>query len=304
MTRKLIGVSCHDAGAAEITSSYVLHHLASYKFIYSLSGPATKIFEKKVGKFENNSIDSLLQQSDCIYSGTGWNSENEITGIMKALSLNKYSIVFLDHWVNYKERFEFKGKQFLPNEIWVSDIYAENKALELFKGVKIKLIKNYFLNDLKDKYKKVSCLQKKKSKNLRALFLSDNNNSVIDSGFVKDNSSICKDEEMARYFLENISLLAKDVDQVVIRPHPSELQTMSKYKSIFDKYKVPFVIGGKSDLLEEISSSDLIVGGDSMALVISAIACGKKTYTCVPPEAKYTLPYKEIQEIRKIKKDL
>ena len=298
----MVGICCHDAGAAELISSYVLQHKLDHQFTFSLSGPSVEIFEKKLGILKNYPIDSMIQKSDQIFCGTGWN-KFEITAMIKARNMKKYLVVFLDHWVNYKERFEYKGNLILPDEIWVSDIYAKNLALKLFKSVKIKLIENYFLNDIKEKYKRASFSHRKKSNNQKILFLSDNNNSVIDSGFVKDSTFICRDEEIAEYFLNNIRLVVEDISQIVIRPHPSETQVLSKYKSIFDQYKIPFIIGGKTNLLEEISCSEIVVGADSMALVV-AMVCGKKTYTCTPPNASYTLPFKEIQQLRKIKEKM
>ena len=60
--------------------------------------------------------------------------------------------------------------------------------------------------------------------------------------------------------------------------------------------KIPCIIGGKVKLLEEIANNDIVVGGDSMALVVSMI-CGKKTYSCIPPDGHYTLPFDEIKRL-------
>ena len=181
----------------------------------------------------------------------------------------------------------------------MSDIYAKNIASNIFKKTKIKLIKNYFLDDIKINYKKKIISKEKKSIHTNFLFISDNNNSIIDSNFLIDNPSICRDEYLVEYFLKNLGLLTKKVGYVVIRPHPVEVNPSIKYKAIFDQYKVPFIIGGKSNLLEEISDSDIVVGGDSMALVV-AMTCGKQTFTCAPPNAAYTLPFVEIKKIREI----
>ncbi|MDB9915754.1 hypothetical protein OAD30_02900 [Alphaproteobacteria bacterium] len=301
MTEKITGICCNDAGAAELISSYILHCKPTQKFIFSLKGPSIEIFEKKLGKLKLYSLDLMIEKSDQIFSGTGWSTEFEITGIKKARELGKYVIVFLDHWVNYKQRFKFKKDFFFPNEIWVSDTYAKNIALSIFTNIKIQLIKNYFLEDIKETYKKKYFSNKPEQKNINFLFLSDNNNSVIKSDFLSDRNVVCRDEDLAEYFLKNLKLLSRNIGQVVIRPHPSEVDTLIKYKAVFDKYNVLFIIGGKYNLLEEISNSDVVVGGDSMALVVS-MACGKKTFTCAPPETKFFLPFVEIKKIREIKR--
>ena len=117
----MVGICCHDAGAAELISSYVLQHKLDHQFTFSLSGPSVEIFEKKLGILKNHPIDSVIQKSDQIFCGTGWN-KFEITAMIKARNMKKYLVVFLDHWVNYKERFEYKGNLILPDEIWVSEI--------------------------------------------------------------------------------------------------------------------------------------------------------------------------------------
>ena len=297
----MLGVISHDAGGAEILSSWLLRSNELCSVV--AQGPAVDIFKKKCAGTESLGLLEAIAKCDWVLCGTGWASNLERQAIRLGRQYGKKTVAFLDHWVNYKERFEYKGNLILPDEIWVSDIYAKNLALKLFKSVKIKLIENYFLNDIKEKYKRASFSHRKKSNNQKILFLSDNNNSVIDSGFVKDSTFICRDEEIAEYFLNNIRLVVEDISQIVIRPHPSETQVLSKYKSIFDQYKIPFIIGGKTNLLEEISCSEIVVGADSMALVV-AMACGKKTYTCTPPNASYTLPFKEIQQLRKIKEKM
>ena len=69
---------------------------------------------------------------------------------------------YLDHWVNYKQRFILNKKLILPNEIWVSDTLAYTIAKETFQNkLKIKKIKNYYF----DKAKKYFKLKKKKTSN-------------------------------------------------------------------------------------------------------------------------------------------
>ena len=56
---------------------------------------------------------------------------------------NKINVcAYLDHWVNYKQRFILNKKLILPNEIWVSDTLAYTIAKETFQNkLKIKKLK-------------------------------------------------------------------------------------------------------------------------------------------------------------------
>ena len=296
LKKKLISIVAHDAGGAELLSSYVIHH-KDLKFIYALSGPALNIFERKFGEISNYSILDAISKSDIIFCGTGWGSRFELKGIMIAQSMKKKSIAFLDHWVSYRERFLLNGKVILPDEIWVGDKYAHSYASEIFPNTQIRLIQNYFFKDLKKEYKKFIINNKDHPKEISVLFISDNIDAVIANDSQKKKYLNFSDNEIFSYLIKNLDALNSKVKQISIRPHPSELNAAEKYKLAISDCKIPCFIGGKVNLLEEIANNDIVVGGDSMALVVSML-CGKKTFTCIPPGGTYTLPFDEIKRIQ------
>ena len=55
---------------------------------------------------------------------TGTSSDYEKKAMLLARKYNKKVITYLDHWVEYRERFMIRNKIFRPDEIWVSDKYA------------------------------------------------------------------------------------------------------------------------------------------------------------------------------------
>ena len=63
-------------------------------------------------------LEESLIKSDWILTGTGWESNFERRAIIRARSLGIKSVSFLDHWVNYLERFKEKDEIILPDEIW------------------------------------------------------------------------------------------------------------------------------------------------------------------------------------------
>ena len=48
--RTIVGVACHDAGGAEIVSSYIIQNNIVAK--YCLEGPAINVFERRLGNIE------------------------------------------------------------------------------------------------------------------------------------------------------------------------------------------------------------------------------------------------------------
>jgi hypothetical protein len=289
-----VSIIAHDAGGAELLSSYVIHQ-KEMQFFFALSGPAIKIFNRKLGLIKNNTIEEAVSKSNIIFCGTGW-SRFELKGLIAASKLNKKTIAFLDHWVDYRERFIWNDDTFLPDEIWVVDTYAQKHASSIFPEIRIRLIQNYYFEDIKKEYKKVAVNKKQQQKGVSVLFVSDNFDGVIEKDFIKKNYLLFTDIEIFRYLIRNIDTLHSKIKKIIIRPHPSELNTATKYEPVMSECKIPYKIGGKVSLLEEIANNDIVVGGESMALVVAMI-CGKEVYSCMPPEGKYTLPFDDIKRI-------
>ena len=82
-------------------------------------------------------------------TGTSWQSDLEIEAIKLANLQGKRSVSFLDHWVNYQQRFMRDGKVYFPDEIWVGDDSALKIAKEKLPGFNVKLKSNPYFEDLK-----------------------------------------------------------------------------------------------------------------------------------------------------------
>jgi hypothetical protein len=134
-------VVSHDAGGAEILSSWLKREKNINNFFFILEGPALNIFKKKLGNLkrlqEKNVKDIQFQK---ILTGTSWESNIEKKYIKYGLKKKIPTFCFLDHWNNYKERFTFKGKLYLPDQIYVSDKYAFNIAKKAFKKTNQKFL--------------------------------------------------------------------------------------------------------------------------------------------------------------------
>ena len=281
----MIAVCSHDAGGAELISSYIKKEKIKCK--YCLDGPALNIFRSKLGDIENLSLEECLKDCDWLLCGSGW-SNLEWDAIDKAKKRSKYVVVFLDHWTGYQARFQRHGVNRYPDEIWVSDRYALEMAEKIFPEIRIQFVENSYYLDLQDELEKLP----KKSineKSLRILYICEpTSRAGVDIKNIK-----YTDHDALKYFLELINEIKTFVESVCIRPHPNE--NKDKYNWALTDQNVRVVIGGQRKLIEEVAESDWIVGRESMALIVGLIA-GKRVMSCIPPNTKpCKLPHKEIE---------
>ena len=290
--KEVVGVVSYDAGGAEIISSYIVRN--KIKALYCLQGPAVNIFNGKIHKIEILSLDDLINKSDWLLCGTSWQSDLEWKAIQRAKKANKKVISFIDHWVNYRERFIRNNEECLPDEIWVGDHYAEKIAKDNFLNVKIKLIENPYLLDIKEQLLR---LGKSRVESNSFLYVCE---PIREHAYFQHGDERYwgyTEEEALRYFLTNINEISKVKRLVVIRPHPSE--DFNKYDWVFDEFNHKGIkIDNKKTLLGQILESDIVVGCESMAMVV-AILAEKEVISSIPTDGRpCVLPHKEIGSIR------
>ena len=145
---KNILVVSHDAGGAEVLSSFINHMGISCDYL--IAGPALKIFRDKCKNVDSRICSSINLSYDLIFTSTSWQSELEYESLAFSKENNISSISLIDHWCNYKERFTRNKKTILPDFIFVSDKNAFNLASKTFPNSKIHQVENYFYLDLLD----------------------------------------------------------------------------------------------------------------------------------------------------------
>ncbi|QJD72163.1 hypothetical protein [Marinobacterium sp. LSUCC0821] len=290
----MIAVVSHDAGGAEILSSYIRR--AGLDFNLVLSGPAVRVFERKLGSFVNVDLKTALHNSDLLLCGSSYPASFELEAIKQAREQGKRSVVFLDHWINYRQRFERNGFTVLPDEIWVGDPDAECIAREQLPEIPVRLIENPYFSDL------IAEIQARARKYVntdikaRALFLSQPISAHESRASYPDLDRGYTEQQALRYFLRNIHLLGQPVKEVLIRLHPSEQP--GKYDGIEMEFDFPIRIDASADLIDSIFAVDFVVGMDSMAMVVGLLA-DKTVICCIPPEGKpCRLPHAEILHLR------
>ena len=289
----MFAVCCHDAGGSEIISSYVLREKLDP--LFCLSGPAVEIFERKLGKINNIKIREAISQIDWLLCGTSWQSSLEWEALELAKQQKVHSVTFLDHWVNYYERFVRSNVKHLPDEIWVGDNYAKSIVTEIFpKGV-IKLVNNPFLESIHEEYRKITRIKRSTKTGVQLLFVSDNIGEASIQLYGDEQYFGYNDNDVLNYCLNNIDTIDSNINKIIIRPHPSE--SIKKYRWAKNCCNQSVELGGKLTLLEEIAQSDIVVGANSMAMVV-ALHCGKRVVSCIPPGGKKRiLPQEGIEKL-------
>lgn len=286
----MVTIVCHDAGGAELICAWAINQNEPYNLV--LEGPAIKIFERNLGKIKLTSLEDAIIKSNWVLCGTSWQSNLEREAIKIAKNKNKLVISFLDHWVNYLERFTFNSEVVLPNEIWVGDSFAEKIAKKVFPDCKIELKENYYFNELKAKFDQVNRLSKYKEKNIflyicepiqeHALFQHGNENYWGYTEF-----------EALKFFLDNTNIFLEIIDEIWIRPHPSE--NPEKYNWVIGYNDLNIRITGNISLFEEIAQASVIIGCESMAMVVGLLA-EKRVVTSIPSNGRpCSLPFSEIE---------
>jgi len=301
-------IVCHDAGGAEVISSWVRrNHGSQYRFV--LDGPAVAVFENKLKGLEFGGQANLVQfieKSDMVLTGTGWASNLEKMAIRLAKDHGIKVVSFLDHWCNYRERFELNGEQILPDELWVGDVYAMELAKKIFCDTPIRLIENPYLMDIRDEIGLFSEKPGGKSDCIHILYICEpvSPHALRKSGR-KDGFGYTEFEAMD-LFVSHLHGLGESMGQIEvrIRLHPSE--PPDKYVCYAGKAsnQLEITISQGHALVEDCAWSDWVVGMNSMALVV-ALETGKNVFCCIPGQSKpRSLPHDGIQnflEVREIK---
>ncbi len=286
----------HDAGGAELILSWILTNKRD--FIVSLSGPAKKIFSKKIKNLKNTNYKKSINECDWVLTGSGWHTNFEYNAIDLAKNKNKKVITLLDHWVLFRERFVRKNRKIFPNEIWVCNNEALRIAKKRIPEVKlIKKIDNFYFKKIKDKLKKYPKI--KKTKSIKILYVTEPLSKL--SKFYKHTYKLNYDEfEALEYFFNNIkNFKNQSIRLITIRPHPSE--RVNKYSYLIKKYKnFKIVIKNSTTLINEIINHNWIVGCNTTPMVIG-ILNKNKVFSSIPKKGtKSYLPFKQIKNISSI----
>lgn len=274
-----VALVAHDAGGAEILSAWLAQAgVKRENVLFVLAGPAQKIFARKLGELDICELSVALSQADWVLTGTGWQSQLEWQAIQLAQKLGKPVAAFLDHWVNYRERFIRENKLCLPDQIWVGDEAAKKIAQRCFPETVIALHPNPYFAEIRSQFAQFA--PRPADQNSHFLYVCEPIAEHAAKQFDNAKHWGYTEFDALAYFLENAPRLSSNLQAITLRPHPAE--AADKYQAILQRYDLPIKIGGAQDLIAEIAAADSVFGCNSMALVIANLA-EKQVYCCIPP---------------------
>lgn len=278
-TQRIVAIVSHDAGGAEILASYVALHDIACRFV--LEGPAAKVFKRRLGTVDICSLEEGLAACDEILCGTSWQSDLELRAIERAQKAGKRAVAFLDHWVNYPERFIHNGVQHLPDELWVGDEDSERLAREHFPELPIRFKQNPYFIDIQRQLDELGGRKKSAGRRGKAvLYVSENISEHARLLYGDERYFGYTEFDAIEYFLENMRVLGQVVERVVIRPHPADAE--GKYDHLAKRYPRLVRLSDGKPLLNEVAEADIVVGSQSTAMVVGLLA-KKKVISCIPP---------------------
>src|SRR3954452_10037732 len=134
-------VAAHDAGGAEVVSSWLRRGGVLRECSCVAEGPAETVFRRKLPDLDYISRDDALRrlpEHDLVLTGTSGLADLERVVIRAAREAGVRSATFLDHWHSYETRFRCGDSLVLPDEIWVGDDAAMKLAREQFPATTLK----------------------------------------------------------------------------------------------------------------------------------------------------------------------
>lgn len=303
---------CHDAGGAEVVSAYVQAHRREAVFYCIVSGPAEKIFKRK--KINNlfifpqpgqtlAGIIEQIQPINLVLTGTSWGSSIEIDCIREAKARGLKTVAFIDHWVNYRERFGYphRGwKDNLPDAIWVGDRPAYEVAKKKFTGQRIRLVPNPFFKEITASYR--AAVRHLATPAQAILFASEPLQAATNRFKGKKIDTRIKKEA---YILQAIFKCLVAINyrgEVIIRYHPSELP--EKYDTLIQKFNKKLIITRSmgQGMFEDLAKANFVIGMQSMFLVVATL-CQKKVISFLPGNnERCRLPVSAIIKVKTARK--
>jgi hypothetical protein len=305
LSKKTILTVCHDAGGAEVVSSFVKKNQKNYHFFCIAEGPAKQIFCRKKlesliiefeGKHHISQIFDRIGKIDLVLTGTSWATTLELDFIREAKSQKTKTAAYLDHWANYQERFGYPKANWqtnLPDEIWVGDENAFELAKKKFADWPMRFVPNAFFEEIRQIWRKARKPPKSAEKVI--LFASEPIDAMKNKS--KPGIEIAILEKLLKFLIINFA-----ETKIIIRLHPSE--NINKYDNIVKKYGKVLKISvqsAKENMHESLTQASAVIGMKSMLLFIAALG-GKNVASFLPEKNQHCpLPEARIVKIKKLK---
>lgn len=294
-------VVSHDAGGAEVLSAWCEQHADRYRLEHCLDGPARRIFARDFDKLDVADLTALesFGPDDFVLTGSSLDSDWERTAIARARQQGIRCVTFLEHWDLYRERFDCSNglEKGLPDEVWVGDEYALPYARRQgFPAKKLMLVPNPYFQ----KVRRAARLSDKSNATGQrcVLYVCEPISRKLSATYGVDASHYDDETDLMRRFLESAERFGDRTDRVTLRLHPSE--SPEKYEPLVAAFaeRVPVSFSQAPSLVDDIARHDVIVGVESMALVIGHVLGKERVFSCITGRRwPISLPHREIQRV-------
>ncbi|MBT9512445.1 MAG: hypothetical protein IV104_08865 [Acidovorax sp.] len=279
-------VICHDAGAANIVIEALRAAPPGRRFIVFMQGPALGIWQRDPvpGAVVADNLEEALATARFIVTGTGWASSLEHDARVLALLRGIPQAAVIDHWVNYRERFERGGITVLPGELWVTDAYAAAEAHKVFPGHDVRRIPNFYLRRTVEGIASPPVAP-------RVLYL------LEPLRYPWQGLSQPGEFEALDFFVRNLATLGLQGAPLRLRAHPSD--PAGKYNTWIHQHAPPGTCMDTSPSLSAaLSWASWAAGCETMALAV-ALEAGRRVVSTLPPAAPpCRLPHEGILHLR------
>lgn len=299
--RHRIAVVAHDAGGANVLTALACKYRDRFDWHFAVAGPALSIAGQAgfadihpVAGSRAGKLATLFETmgADVVLTGSGWASDVERDGIRAARRCRRPVLTYLDHWVNYRERFapgdDWRGG--LPDVVLVGDGYAMDLALRNgFPAERLAPVENPYLSQC------FACPAavtppSGECRGPRLLFLSE---PVGAAPFAMRPAGGGLETRIVAVLIEALGRSGAENARLSIRLHPSEAP--DKYDALVGRGGEAAVLrrieihpAATRSLIDDCAQADRVVGIASMALLVAA-ALGRPTYSyrgddgAVPP---------------------
>jgi hypothetical protein len=287
---------CHDAGGAEIVSSWLLRERRPFACV--LEGPAVAVFARKLGAAAaRHDAFPPLGAFDLVLCGSSGTADLERRAVRAARAAGVRSAVWLDHWVAYRERFVLAGELVMPDEVWVADAHAAELAAAALPDADVRLKGNPYLEDAAAEVRALAGEREPGAEGERILYVTEPT-AVAAERETGDPLGWGYEEHdaLARY-LEHVARAASRPAELRIRLHPSEPR--DKYAAELARFggELPLSLSAGTALAEDCAWADTVVGCETMAMVV-ALYAGRRVVSVTPPGGRaLSLPFTGIERL-------
>lgn len=303
-----ITVFSNDAGPSENIINVIkkFHNDYIWNILVYENSPANILFDKVNIQVDiidkKTNLEKLLikENPNILYITTSWQNKIHLSFIKLARRLNIKSLVSMDHWVNYRERFDYPNKGWqnnLPDFMSVNDTDAYKLAKSYgFKGV-LPLKYYTLLND----FDKLETFDADELNQL--LFISEPTKKVAKTLYNNENYWGFNEFEIVENICNNISLFK--TNYLKIRLHPSdEAQKYDYINKKFPNLHIEIENPYENELLSSIVRARNIIGVDGVVLY-KAKVLGKKVISFIPTSKREcTVPLFKENILKDIEIDL